>query len=143
MLRQQKGITLIELMITLAIVGIISAIAIPSYRDYLVRGRLAEAFSTLASLQPNAEQYWSNNRTFVGMDQPPNPFPPSTPNFTYALAPGASNAAYLVTATGRGTVAGFAFTIDQQGNRVTTSVPSGWTANDSCWVDRRGGTCTQ
>ncbi|HEU5435353.1 MAG TPA: type IV pilin protein [Telluria sp.] len=142
MQRQQQGITLIELMITLAIIGIVSSIALPSYRDYVTRGRLAEAFSTLGSLQPNAEQFWSNKRTFEDMNVAPSPFPADTPNFTSRLT-SASPAAYLVTATGRGTVNGFAFTIDQQGNRKTTAVPDGWTANTTCWVDRRGGSCTQ
>lgn len=142
MQRKQSGLTLIEIMIALAIIGIISSIALPSYRDYLMRGRLTEAFSALGTVQPNAEQYWANTRSFVDFDKPPSPFPADTPNFTYALS-GASNSAYLVTAKGRGNAAGFAFTIDQQGNRVTTAVPTGWTANASCWVDRRGGLCSQ
>lgn len=140
---RQRGITLIEIMVALAIVGILSAVALPSYRDYVTRGRLTEAFTTLAGLQPNAEQYWNNNRTFVGMDLAANNvMPGSTPNFTYALS-NASPGSYTVTATGRNTVQNFVFTIDQQGNRATTQVPSGWTANATCWADRRSGTCTQ
>jgi type IV pilus assembly protein PilE len=137
MQRRQTGMTLIEIMVVMAIIGILSAIAIPSYRDYVTRGRLAEAFSALATVQPNAEQFWSNNRTYAGFA----PLPTSA-NFTYTLT-SASPSAYLITATGSGPVANFAFTIDQQGNRVTTSVPTGWTTNSTCWVDRRGGTCTQ
>lgn len=142
MQRQQHGLTLIEVLIALAIVGILSAIALPSYRDYVMRGRLAEAFSVLGTVQPNAEQFWSNQRTYSGFDSPGGNFPTSTPNFTYALT-SASNAAFKVTATGRAAADGFAFTIDQQGNRVTAAVPSGWTANDNCWVDRRSGACSQ
>lgn len=144
MKRQQSGMTLIEIMIVVVIVGILSAVAIPAYRDYVTRGRVSEAFSALAMVQPNAEQWWSNKRTFAGFgDRTISPtFPPDTANFTYAIS-GDTASAYTVTATGRGLSLGFEYTINQQGTRVTTAVPTGWVSNGSCWVDRRSGTCTQ
>ena len=132
-----RGFTLIELLIALAIVGIITAVALPSYRDYVTRGRLTEGFTSLSSVQASLEQYWSNTRSYSGF----TPLPTS-PNFTYALTT-ATASAYTVTATGVGPVAGFVYTIDQSGTRVTTGVPAGWTTNATCWVDRKGGTCTQ
>lgn len=141
--RRQTGFTLLEVLITVAIVGILSAVALPAYSDYVMRGRLTEAFSALAAVQPNAEQFWSNQRTYVGFDgASSNAFPAATTNFTYSLS-NATNAGYLMTATGRAAAAGFVYTVDQQGNRATTGVPSGWTSNASCWVDRRSGTCSQ
>jgi type IV pilus assembly protein PilE len=143
MQRRQTGFTLLEVLVTVAIVGILSAIALPAYSDYVMRGRLTEAFSTLSAAQPNLEQFWSNQRTYNGFDAATsNAFPAATPNFTYSLS-NATNSGYLLTATGRAAALNFAFTIDQQGNRVTTSVPSGWTSNSACWVDRRSGTCSQ
>lgn len=142
MKRSNRGFTLIEVMIAIAIVGIVSAIAVPNYRDYVTRGRVAEAFSALATVQPNAEQFWSNTRSFVNFDTLSNAFPAPTTNFSYALS-GATDSAFTVTATGLGPAAGFVYTIDQQGNRATTGVPSGWTANATCWVDRRSGACSQ
>lgn len=140
--RQQRGFTLVEVLVTIVIVGILTAIALPSYRDYITRSRLGEAFAALATVQPNAEQFWSNTRSFASFDTASNVFPAATANFTYALS-GASSSAYLVTATGRGSTTGFVYTIDQQGNRATTGVPDGWTANGSCWVDRKAGLCSQ
>lgn len=138
MQRQQAGLTLIEVMVTLVIVGILTAIALPNYNAYVTRSRLTEAFSTLAAAQPNLEQFWNNTRSYAGFDVSTA----TTPNFTYALS-NATNSTYLITATGRGQAADFVFTIDQAGNRATTGVPSGWTANTGCWVDRKGGVCTQ
>ena len=138
MKRVARGFTLIEVLIAVAIVGIITAVALPSYRDYVTRGRLTEGFSALSTVQGSLEQYWSNgSRSYVGF----SPLPTST-NFTYALT-SASASAYTVTATGTGPLAGFVFTIDQAGTRATTGVPAGWTTNATCWVDRKGGACTQ
>lgn len=136
-MKKQQGFSMIELMIAVVVIGILTAIAIPAYSSYVQRTRLSEAFTGLSGLQPTAEQFWANNRTYSGL-----PLPANTANFSYALT-NADASSYKVTATGAGKVAGFAFTIDQSGNRATTSVPAGWTSNGACWVDRKEGTCVQ
>ncbi|MDC8759987.1 type IV pilin protein [Janthinobacterium fluminis] len=136
----ERGFTLMEVLITLAIVGIMTAVALPMYTDYVLRGRLTEAFSALAAAQPSAEQYWSNGRTFVGFGVV-NGLPPNTDNFGYALS-AASASAYTITATGTNSARGFVFTIDQNGARATTAAPTGWVTNAACWVDHKEGTCS-
>jgi type IV pilus assembly protein PilE len=143
MQRRQTGLTLIEILVSLAIIGILSAVALPSYRDYVTRGRLGEAFSALGAVQANAEQFWSNTRSFQNFDGASNGFPATSPNFTYTLS-NATVSTYTVKATGKAAAEGFEFTVDQQGNRVTTAVPAGWNGTgNTCWVDRRSGACTQ
>ena len=140
--RSNRGFTLIEVLITVVIVGILTAVALPQYQAYVMRARLTEAFSALGGIQPAAEQYWSNNRTYVNFDLAADRRMPVTPNFTYALS-GVSATSYLITATGVGRAAGFTYTMDQSGTRATTAVPTGWTLTATCWVDRKSGECSQ
>lgn len=133
-----RGFTLIELMIVVAIVGILSAVAIPAYNNHVMRARLAEAYSGLGTVQTNAEEFWSNNHTYANFDR----LPPDSANFGYALTSGDASS-YVVTAAGKGPATGFSFTIDQNGNRATPRAPTGWTTSTSCWIDRKDGRCVQ
>lgn len=137
MRRAANGFTLIEMMVTVAIIGILTAVALPQYRDYVTRARLVDAFSALAAVQPAAEQFWSNGRTYVAFDR----LPADTVNFTYSL-PTATVSTYTVKATGIGKAAGFVYTVNQAGTRATTAAPAGWGTSTSCWVDHKGGACS-
>lgn len=136
----QRGFTLIEVLVTVAIVGILLAVAMPAYSDYVTRGRLSEAFSALSTAQSAAEQFWANRRDYTGFDGA-STFPASSSNFTYTLS-NASPSSYTITATGTGKMAGFVYTINQSGTRATTGSPTGWGTSPNCWVDHKGGSCS-
>lgn len=53
----QKGFTLIELMIVVAVIGVLAAIAIPQYQDYVKKAALGSALATATSLKTNVEDY--------------------------------------------------------------------------------------
>ena len=61
MKRVQQGFTLIELMIVVAIVGILAAIALPAYQDYVVRSKMSEGEAAVAACKTSVSEYLSTH----------------------------------------------------------------------------------
>lgn len=134
----QKGFTLIEVMIVVAIIGILAAIAMPSYTAYVQRSKAAEATSILANLRVRMEQSYQDNRFYTC------PTAAQLANgaqfFAYACALGAPPQTYTLAATGVAAqgMTSFTFSIDQ--NNAKTSTFNG-TVGATCWLTRYGGSC--
>lgn len=62
--QMQKGFTLIELMITVAIVGILAAVALPAYQDYTIRAQVTEGISLASGAKAAVSEYHSNKGEF-------------------------------------------------------------------------------
>ena len=137
-----RGFTLIELMVTVAIIAILASIAVPSYTDYVIRGRIPQATNNLSTMRVQLEQHFQDNRTYVGACEAGTVAPlPMSDDFDYTC-PTLTEDEFSVVATGTGSMSGFTYTIDQSNAKATTAVPDGWgTAPVACWVLSKGGGC--
>lgn len=138
-MKTQSGFTLIEIMITVMIVGIIAMVALPSYRDYVVRGKIPDATSSLAAKRVQAEQFFQDNRTYVGA--PACTADTASSQFFDFSCTGVTASAYTLQAVGKNSMAGFTYTVDQSNSKASTISASGWTGNSTCWVTKKGGSC--
>ena len=138
-MKKIKGFTLIELMVTVAIVGIIASIAVPGYRDYVLRSQITEATSNLSGLRVKMEQFYQENRTYTGActNGTLAPIPTGLKYFAITCSNLGSDT-YTLTATGTN---GFTFAVDETNSRSTTAVPSGWSSNATCWILNKQGLC--
>ena len=140
--RNNSGFTLIEVMIVVAIIGILSAIAIPMYGDYVTRSKVQEATSGLADLRVRMEQYFLDNRSYATGGACGVPMPATTKYFTFTCVATANT--YTVSATGKATggMTGFLYTVDQSNVQASTFTGlTGWNNSTTCWVSKKGETC--
>lgn len=150
--RPMLGFTLIELMIVVAIVGILAAVAVPAYSDHITRGKIQTGTAALSETRVKLEQYFQDKRTYVGACAAGTvaPLPGGDPAkyFTFVCNP-LSDVAFTVTATGIAATGmdGFVYTITQMNAKATTitagskAASNGWTGNATCWVTKKGGQC--
>lgn len=134
-LPQQRGFTLIELMIVVAIIGILASIAMPSYTDYVRRGQVSEAIAQLADARIKLEQYYLDNRNYgpaaCGTTMPTAP---TATYFTYTCTLTNGGQGYTITATGAsGGVVGSTYTINEANAQQTTSF-KGTGVSKNCWL---------
>lgn len=140
-MKKQRGFTLIEIMITVVIVGILAAVAIPSYSDYVTRGRIPDATSGLATRQIRIEQFFQDNRSYLGApDCVADDSSSSSFNFSCTVQ---TSVTYTLQALGKNSMLGFTYTLDQNNTKATSEVPAGWTlpSPNTCWVSKKGGAC--
>jgi type IV pilus assembly protein PilE len=140
-MKHAKGFTLIEILMVVALIGILAGIAIPAYSNYVIRGKLVDASTQLASARILMEQYFQDNRTYVG-----GTCPSATKYFTFTCATAATT--YTVTAKsnvnqGLGNNAGdYTYTIDYNNAKATTKFAgTALTSNNACWLMKKGDTC--
>ena len=83
---KHKGFTLIELMITLVIIAVLAAIALPSYRASVIKGNRRAAQSTMMDIVNREQQYFVANRGYADQTQLGYGLPPEvSANYTYTL----------------------------------------------------------
>jgi type IV pilus assembly protein PilE len=147
---RRRGFTLIEVMMAVAIVAILASVALPSYVDYIRRGKITEATAALGTMRVQMEQYFQDNRTYADVAGVPAPCtatsavapPPNARYFDFTCARTATT--YTITATGRAAqgMDGFVFTVNELNTQASVitgqAATAGFSSNATCWVVRKG-----
>lgn len=135
-----KGFSLLELLTVIAVIGILAAVALPAYQDYVVRSKIPEATGGLSEMRMKAEQYFADNRTYLN-------FPctqPSQVKYFQFSCPAANLTAstYLLQADGAASqgMSGFTYTVNQANVRTSNITPWG-KSSANCWILKKDGSC--
>ncbi|HOB97090.1 MAG TPA: prepilin-type N-terminal cleavage/methylation domain-containing protein [Aquabacterium sp.] len=134
---RRRGFTLIELMMTVAVVTLLAAVALPSYNAYVTRSRVPVGLEALSSHAMRMEQGFQDTGNYgtAGCRLAV----PAAANFNLACSLTGNGAGFTTTATGSGPMAGYTYSIDQNGTRRTVAHPKGVPPSD-CW-SIKGATC--
>jgi type IV pilus assembly protein PilE len=145
-----RGFTLLELMVAVAVVGILAAVALPSYTDYLRRGRLPEAFTFLSNYQVTLEQHYQDFRAYgTGTTCAPDTAgttkvisaPTGVKYFTFSCALTGSGQGYLLTATSTAALgSSHVYTVNHSSTKTTTTFKGVAQSGKNCWLVK-GGEC--
>lgn len=141
-----RGFTLIEVMITVAIVGILAAIALPSYFDYVQRSKLIDGTTKLGDYRSKMEKWFMDTRSYQNLAGTAcGVTPVVTPGDYFTIGCVAPlPTTYTITATGvpaNGMSASFIYTVTNTNVKGSTG-PAGWSPGVGCWALRKDGSCS-
>jgi type IV pilus assembly protein PilE len=139
--KQIQGFTLIEVMVTVAIIAILAMIALPSYKEYVMRSRRADAKAALLKVQLAQEKYRASNTSYsnsladLGFVADSGVFYSPDKNYTMAVT-GSTATDYTATATPTGAQTGDScgtFAVNKEGKTASDSIQTTTAKVEECW----------
>lgn len=138
-----RGVTLVELLIVIVVVAILAGIAVPNYRQYLIRSNRTDATAALLRIAAAQEKFYLQNNRYADTDEFADPVPDglgigNTERNLYTLNVALTATGFTATATAPSTSSQYAdrecrsFTITETGERGALS-PSNTNARSACW----------
>ncbi len=140
-MKLQKGFNLIELMVAVAIIAILSSIAMPAYNDYVVKSKVPDATSALTTMRVRMEQCFQDNRSYANCNCV------TQAQFFDVSCSAQAELTYTLQAVGKnpGPMAGFTYTVNESNNRQSTiqsPAPDHWLSPTvQCWISKNAGAC--
>lgn len=127
-MKKQAGFTLIELMIVVAIIGILAAIALPAYQDYTIRAKVSECSGIIAACKTSVSEYYASENAMPADNTEAGC---ATTETQYCSAPAVANGVITVTASASATG------LPSDCNLILTpqltgTVLSGWEGSTNC-----------
>lgn len=138
--RRSLGFTLVEVLVTLGMVSIIAAVAVPAYSGYVTRSKVPAAMESLSATATRLEQYYQdvgNYGTVSCGNGYAMPTPSNYGQLVCTLQSGGQG--FVLSVTGVGALSGYSYSVNHRGERRTLAHPNG-IPSASCW-SVKGSTC--
>ena len=134
----QKGFTLIELMIVVAIIAILAAIAIPAYQDYIVRSQVSEAATLASGAETAVAEYYQNKGTAPTSNALAGIANSGSIGGSYVASVGISGSGVIVATMGSGSGSGFGAKASQKVSGATIQFSPTFSTGSTAWACKAG-----
>ena len=140
--RKIAGFSLIELMIALVIASLLATVALPAYRDHMIRGAIPQATGGLSLFAMRMEEYYQDHHTYASGTSCGATTPVSE-KFSLSCVTASEGQSYVLTAVGiGGDLTAFSYTLDETGAARTVALPTAWgDVPLNCWIIKKNATC--